>query len=599
MNLPGELAQQPEPSQRVEAAKKLFHLGLMEEALTACQEIVAAERGNAEAWNLLGLVFFHLGATDQSIRAFETAADAAPRAPEALNNLGNLYKQTGDTTKAIRCYRKALALAPHLATTHANIAACLLEAENVELAESHAREALAADPLLPNGYAALATVYEKKGDFTGATRILRDGLSRLPQDTDLIVQMGCAHMMGKQHEPALQAFDAALALRPKLPEAWVNKGFALFELGRLDEAENALSTALDMKPDMPGALINLANVLISQRNHPKALSVLERLLTLDPHHPSAHFLRSLVLLVEGDYENGWAEYDWRLLTPELRLYADAADTPRWTGTEDIAGKTLLVHAEQGIGDTLQFVRYLPLLRERGARIVLEAQPQLRRLLAGTDGIDKFIAKGDALPPSDLHVPLLSLPRLLWKTQGAHAQAVPYVRADEGAVAAWRERVDSLGPGLKVGIAWAGNPDHANDRNRSMRFGQLRPLLALDHVKWISLQKNRGAGDSPEEIASSGLTDWTSDLTDYAETAGLIESLDLIVSVDTSVAHLAGAMNKPVWVMIPFAPDWRWLLERTDSPWYPGLRLFRQGEYGDWSGVIDAIGQALEHPVPKQ
>lgn len=598
MNPSEGLARLPEPAKHVEAAKKLFHLGLMEEALAACKEIVATERGNAEAWNLLGLIFFHLGETGQSIRAFEMAIDTAPRAPEALNNLGNLHKQAGDYAKAIRCYRKALALSPYLAITHANIAACLLETGNIELAESHAREALAVDPLLPNGYAALATVCEKKMDFAGATDVLRDGLSRMPRDTDLIVQMGCAHMMGKQHELALQAFDAALVLRPNLPEVLVNKGFALFELGRLDEAESALLTALDMKPDLPSALINLANVLIARRSHDKALGVLERLLVLDPRNPSAHFLRSLVLLLEGDYENGWAEYDWRLMTPELRPYADVMDIPRWT-EEDIAGKILLVHAEQGVGDTIQFVRYLPLLQKLGAQIALEAQPPLKRLFAETPGIDIFIAKGETLPRADLHIPLLSIPCSLWKTYGEHAPAVPYVHPDRSDAAAWRERLDSLGPGLKVGIAWAGNPDHANDRNRSMRFSQLQPLLALDHVKWISLQKSLGTSDSPEEIVSSGLMDWTGDLTDYAATAGLIESLDLVVSVDTSVAHLAGAMNKPVWVMIPFAPDWRWLLGRTDSPWYPSLRLFRQRERGDWSAVVDTIRQALENLAPGQ
>lgn len=585
--------------QALAAARKLLDLGLWHEAEMACHDIVAIERGNAEAWNLLGLVLHHLGAHDRGIRAFEMAIDAAPRAPEALNNLGNLHKQTGNTAKAIRCYRKALALAPHLAITHANIAVCLLETGDIELAETHAREALVADSFLPNGYAALASVCEQKRDFAAATEILRDGLSRMPCNTDLIVQMGCAHMMAKQYELALQVFDTALALRPHLPEAFSNKGFALFELGRLDEAENALATALHMKPALLGALINLANVLIARRSHDKALGTLEHLLTLDPSNPSAHFLRSLVLLLEGDYENGWVEYDWRLLTPELRPYADVMDMPQWTGDEDIAGKILLVHAEQGVGDTIQFVRYLPLLRKLGAQIALVAQPQVRRLLAETPGIDMFVAKGEAFPRADFHVPLLSIPRLLWKTHGEHAQSVPYVRADQHNAATWQERLDSLGPGLKVGIAWAGNPDHANDRNRSMRFGQLRPLLALDHVKWISLQKNRGANDSPEEIASSGLTDWTGDLTDYAATAGLIASLDLVVSVDTSVAHLAGAMNKPVWVMIPFAPDWRWLLGRTDSPWYPSLRLFRQNKYGDWQAVVDAIRLALENLVLEQ
>lgn len=577
-----------DPEQTIAAAKKLFDLGLLREAETACQDIVAAERGNAEAWNLLGLTLFHLDAHDRSICAFETAIDVAPRAPEALNNLGNLYKQTGDTAKAIRYYRKALTLAPRLAITHANIAACLLETGDIDIAESHAREALTADPYLPNGYAALASIYEKRNNFARATEILVDGLSRQPQNTELIVHMGCVHMMSKQYELALQAFKNALSLHPKQSEALSNMGFALFELGRLDEAEQALSSALHIKSDMQGALINLANVHIAQRKHDKAFEVLERLLALAPQNPSAHFLHSLVLLLEGRYQEGWAEYDWRLATPELRPHINDTDIPRWSGAEDLAGKLLLVHAEQGVGDTIQFVRYLPLLQQLGANIVLEAQPPLKRLFAGTPGIGNFIAKGEALPQADMQIPLMSIPRILWETHGSYAQVLPYVSPDPQSTASWRERLTTLGSGLKIGIAWAGNPAHANDRNRSIPFRQLKPLFGLNNVKWISLQKTLGGHDSTEKIACSGLVDWTNELTDYADTAGLIESLDLVVSVDTSVAHLAGAMNKPVWAMIPFAPDWRWLLDRTDSEWYPSLRLFRQDERGNWAAVVDSV-----------
>jgi len=229
----------------------------------------------------------------------------------------------------------------------------------------------------------------------------------------------------------------------------------------------------------------------------------------------------------------------------------------------------------------------------GAKVILEAQPQVKPLLEENLGLDAFIAQGKSLPHADFYVPLLSVPGMLWKTHGPHAHAIPYIRTDRQRTASWRERVHTLGTGLKIGVAWAGNPDHANDRNRSMRFDQLQPLFALDNVKWISLQKNGGEKDSPEEIARSGLIDWTNELTDYAATASLIECLDLIVSVDTSVAHLAGAMDKLVCVMIPFAPDWRWMLERPDSVWYPSMRLFRQRERGNWATVISTVFTEIE------
>jgi tetratricopeptide (TPR) repeat protein len=573
------------------AATRLFQLGLLNEAEAGYRAILKEERGNADAWNMLGIVLQRQGKRQESIDALQAAMEISPRSPEILVNLGNVYKESGNPVMAVRNYRRALTLDPRHVMAHVNLASCLVDLGELDLAEEHAQQALTAGGQSLETLSALANVAEHRRDFVNALSILETAARQYPDNPDLLVHLGCTCMLAKRHEAAVSTLRRALELRPRFVEALNNLGQALFELGRLEEAEEVLQAALQMRPDMKEAYINLANVQIGQRRHAAALTSFGHVFELDPDNASAHFVCGMVHLVEGDFANGWREYGWRWQMEKYRQLVSSYSVPVWGG-ESLDGRTLFVHAEQGIGDTLQFARYLPLLGNYGGRVVFEVQVSLKRLMVGLDGVDIVMAQGESAPQMDMRVPLLSLPAIMKTDLGSIPAHTPYLKIDAAPAAVWRTRLDQLGSGLKVGLAWAGNPEHANDHNRSMQLDQLAPLGAVDGVRWVSLQKGIGREQIQVSQDALQLVDWTDELTDFADTAALIDGLDLVLAVDTSVVHLAGALNKPVWTMIPFAPDWRWLLDRTDTPWYPSMRLFRQSSRGDWRPVVNAVAQEL-------
>jgi hypothetical protein len=296
-------------------------------------------------------------------------------------------------------------------------------------------------------------------------------------------------------------------------------------------------------------------------------------------------------LLHGDFEHGWPEYEWRWKTRDFSSGRRPFTQPQWDGGS-LNGRTILLHAEQGLGDTLQFIRYAPLVAEAAGNIVVECPAPLKRLLRHSLRQVPVLSKGEPLPPFDIHCPMLSLPLACRTTLANIPRQVPYLNADSELAAHWQGKLVSQRELLKVGLAWAGNKAHKNDRHRSIELSTLAPLGEVPHVSFISLQKGEPAKQATRAPAGITLFDWSNELGDFADTATLIANLDLIISVDTAVAHLAGAMGKPVWTLLPFVPDWRWLLEREDSPWYPTMRLFRQSAPGDWSGVITRVVGAL-------
>jgi hypothetical protein len=308
-----------------------------------------------------------------------------------------------------------------------------------------------------------------------------------------------------------------------------------------------------------------------------------------------HWNLALMLLTHGDFERGWREYEWRWRVRELNMEFKAAG-PQWDGS-DLAGRQILLFAEQGLGDAIQFVRYIPQVSQRGGKIALAVQGELIRLLRGTGGdrneisrsVETWVAFGEETPGYDVYCPLLTLPKVFGTTLSNIPADTPYLFADEAMAAQWKSRMPS-DDRLKVGLVWAGRPKHINDRNRSIAAGKLAPLARAENVWFCSLQK--GPIARPEDRPPFELADWTSELNDFADTAALIANLDLVICADTAVAHLAGAMGKRVWVLIPYLPDWRWMLDRTDSPWYPTMRLFRQPRPGDWETVMQQVATEL-------
>jgi Tfp pilus assembly protein PilF len=441
-----------------------------------------------------------------------------------------------------------------------------------------------------------AVKYHQAGRLAEAEVGYRRVLAAQPDHADALHLLGIiAHQMRRDHNLALELIDKALALNPNSADAVNNRGNALQELKRYDEALASYDKALALKPDHAEAFNNRGHALLALNRIDEALANYREALRLRPDVPLAHTELAYALLSAGRFEEGWEEHEWRWKTKQMSGEARDFPAPLWCG-EAIGDRVILLHAEQGFGDTLQFCRYVPRIAA-GARTVLEVQAPLARLLSRLPGIMAIVARGDRLPPFDLHCPLLSLPRAVGTTLDSIPAATPYLAADPARAAGWRRRLAGL-DGLRVGLVWAGGQrmkwQHlAIDRRRSIALDTLAPLGETSGVSFISLQKDGPAAQAANPPHGMALHDFSADLHDFEDTAALIDGLDLVISVDTAVAHLAGALGKPVWLLNRFDTCWRWLLDRDDSPWYPQLRQFRQPSPGDWNSVISAVKDALQ------
>ena len=472
---------------------------------------------------------------------------------------GNRLREAGRFEEAIAAFSAALKLRPESAEAALNLGHLLEQAGRLEEAVTFYRQAVVSNPLLPEAHHNLGNVLFK------------------------------THRLAE----AADSFRQALALRPEFAPAWLNLGNALRLQNELEPAIEAYRRALALHPDRADAHVNLANAYRAQNRLEEALAASRRALALAPQMPQAHLNTAMVHLVAGDLRAGWPHAEYRQVL-KLGGAGREFDRPQWRGEEPLAERTILLHAEQGFGDTLQFVRYAAEVIALGAAVYVEVQPALQTLLAASlPQAAGVLAHGEPLPPFELHCPLPSLP-LAFQTDLASIPAeFPYVRVPDTYKERWRGYADG-GQALRVGLAWAGNPTHPNDFNRSLTLAELRGIFTgLPAAQFFNLKKELSAADAATLAAAPELTDPGPLLGDFADTAALIEQLDLVIAVDTSVAHLAGALGRPVWVLLPFSPDWRWLLGREDSPWYPSARLFRQPRTGDWGTVLMQVRCALE------
>ncbi|MBI2353871.1 MAG: glycosyltransferase family protein [Deltaproteobacteria bacterium] len=409
-------------------------------------------------------------------------------------------------------------------------------------------------------------------------------LGMAPDHCDASICLGhCLHLLGR-FEEALAVYDKMLERSPAIAVVWNNRGNTLLEMRRYAEAAESYSRALELAPDLHDARVAQGTCYQSLGLPADAMAACDAVLAAAPDHAEAHWNRALLLLLKGDYREGWREYEWRWQKRGFTSPRRDFPQPRWQG-EPVGGRTVLIHAEQGFGDTLQFCRYIPLVAALGARVVFECHPPLVTLMQGLSGNVEVVALGQPLPSFDLHLPLLSLPVIFDTTVETIPNAVPYLSAPPERLPFWRGLAADEGR-LRVGLCWAGKS--YPDPGRSCPAELLAPLAEVAGVSWYSLQMGwEGALPLP-------LTDLTGHIRDFGDTAALIAQLDLVITVDTAVAHLAGAMGKPTLVMLPHAPDWRWLLERGDTPWYPTLRLIRQAEPGAWRDVVRRVSDVLRH-----
>ena len=509
--------------------------------------------------------------------------------PRALHMLGTVLIQQRRPADAVAFLQRAQQIAPQVPEIHFALGEALRMTGQFAAAEAAYRQALARRALFPQAHNALGLALVQQGKTDSAIVAWQRAIQLKPDFPDPHANLGAALAQQKKFSEAARVLRRAVQLNERFPAAHNNLANVLNELEEFDEAIRHWEAAIALVPNYHDALNNLGRALQLRGDNARSLAVLERAVAARPDDPDSKFLRGLGLLTAGDLQRGFTDYQFRFACKDLKLHGRTFAQPAWHG-EDVSGKTFLIHTEQGLGDTVQFIRYAPMLAERGARVIVECPPDLADVLRTVPGVAEVIARPKPLPSFDVHAAVLDLPRLFGTTLETVPANIPYVAADPVRVERWRDELATIPapPGPRVGLVWSGNPKHANDRHRSIPLREFEPLASLAHINFFNLQKGPAAGQMSDSTLKLKLIDHTAKLHDFADTAAVIAHLDLIVSVDTSVAHLAGALGKPAWVLLPKVADWRWLLERSDSPWYPTMRLFRQDAAGDWASVIGRV-----------
>lgn len=545
------------------------------------RRIASAHPDEPVAWALLGGALVDAGSPSDAVDALDRAAALAPDNDDIAVELAVAKHASGQSGQAIAVLSGRLARLGESERAHAVLAEAYRDLSQLDPAIAAYGTVLAINPDNNAARVAMGTCQQRGGDLAGAVESYRAALARDPLIDEAWSNLGLALKAVGRFEDAVTALENAVALNADDPATCSNLGVVLMDAGRLEDSAQTLEAVTVDHPGFVDGWSNLGNLRQAECQLDAALAAHDQAIALAPDNAECHWNRAMTLLLSGNFAAGFAEYEWR------RRTADHAppvhDSPLWDGT-DPAGRKILLLAEQGFGDAIQFIRYAPVLQNLGAEITIGCHAKLTGLFRTLPGNPCVVSSGDDLPPVDCHAPLMSLPHLLGTALQSVPASVPYLLVPDGAV--------SPPPGegrRRVGLCWTGNPKHPDNAKRSLAVAALSPIIARDDIEWVSLQFGPGS----EQVASAGLTDWSPYLNGFADTASALASLDLVITVDTSTAHLAGALGCPVWLMLKCSPDWRWMLARDDSPWYPGMRLFRQDAPGAWPGVVDRIGGALD------
>ncbi len=611
----------------------LRHAGQQDEAVRHYEQALSLDPGNVDARYNLANAYVHMNRLDEAIAGYRHVLALNPSYTDAHNNLGNLMKARGQLDEAIVHYRAAIAQRPDFAMAHNNLGLALKARGSLEEAMEHQRRAAALRPDDTQALLNLGISLSEAGNTEGAIAVFEKVLALAPNDAETANSLGIALKDLGRVKEAEEQFTRAAELRPDDPRPPRNLGNLYAGQNHFREAEAFLRRALALDPSCVDAHISLGSALNGLGRPDEALACYRRATALAPNNADAHVNEAMTLLLKGDFANGWHQYEWRLRTSSARPFL--SPSPAWNGGE-LRGRAILLRCEQGFGDSLQFIRYASLLKQRGGHVIVLAPEPLLRLFKSAPGVDAVASETEAPPPHDFHACLMSLPYLV-KTRLENIPApMPYLRPTTDAAALWASLLAPY-PGFKVGLVWAGNSRigiaNANsvDKRRSMRLEQLAPLGAIPDIRFFSLQMPvpatvrhsvsekttedaNNAEDSPSYIhvrkksepqersvphLGFAPVDMMGYVKDFADTAALIANLDLVIGVDTSVIHLAGAMGKPVWTLSRFDGCWRWLQDRDDTPWYPTMRLFRQPKPGDWDSVIEAVRAELERAAARK
>lgn len=553
----------------------------------------------AIAYNREAIKLAVQGRLEEAISHFNQALWLSPDYAEAHSNLGNVYYFQRNYESAIACYERALRLDANFAVAYNNLGTALSCLGRYEDAATHCRRALALRPDYAEAHNNLGIALKGQGQVDEAIVHYQEALRLRPDYAEAHNNLGLAYAERDDREAAIGAYQGALRLKPDYAEAHYNLGLMFAKSDRLDEAVACYRQALWLKPDHAESHYALGVALAAQVKPEEAVRSYEQALWYKPDYADAHFAFGVTQLLLGNLTQGWPGYEWRSLC-QRHIPRWSFSQPAWDGSS-LEGRPILLYTEQGLGDTLQFIRYAPLVQQRGGRVTVWCPREAMSLLTGCRGVEKLVAEVSSDWPGT-HASLLSLPMTFGTTLVTIPAEVPYLSVDAQKVARWRKEIAALlspkgpesGRNLKVGLAWQGSPKHPQDRKRSIPLRYFEPLIQLPCVQLVSLQVGPGTEQLRDLPSEFPVVDLGSrfDATSILDAAAAVTALDLIITVDSAIAHLAGALAVPVWVLLPFAPDWRWLLDREDSPWYPSMRLFRQKEPGNWEDVIQRIGRAL-------
>lgn len=577
--------------QAVQQALECHRQGKLPQAEKLYADVLAVRPDYFEALHMLGLIKLQRRDLAGALRLMSGALQARPKSPEVLINYGLVLDALGRYEEALASFDLVLTIKRRSVEAYNNRGAVLEKLGRDEEALESIQNALAIKPGHVDALYNQGSVLRKLGRHADAMKSFDRVLTIKPDHFKAHNNRGTALESLNRRDEALASYDRAFAIEPHFVETLNNRANVLQKFGRHDESVMMYERALAIDPNRAEVLKNSSNSLAALGRHREALANCSRATTIKPTYADAQWNESLLRLRVGDFLGGWEKYEWRWKRDENIEKQRSFTQPLWLGEAPVADKTIFLYREQGMGDTIQFARYAPLLTKRDARVILEVQPPLKSLLSQIGPNIQVIGSGEDIPGFDLHCPLLSLPLAFCTELGTIPANVPYLTVPGDRMAQWSERLPPRCE-LRVGIAWSGNVSHKDDHNRSIALARAAPLFDVPDIQFVSLQKELRDSDAQVLAQDTRITDLGSHFGDFSDTAAAVALVDLVISVDTSVAHLAGALGKPVWVLLPFCPDWRWLLDRDDSPWYSTARLFRQPGIGDWDSVIGQVGHEL-------
>jgi len=584
------------PDARYNLGNLFRTLGNLEEAVEQYQAALKAQPNSPQTHYNLANCLRDLERLDGAADSYRAALRLKPDYLRACTNLGNLLRGQRKFDEAEKCHREAIRIKPGYARAHHNLGSLASAQGKFEEAETHYRAALQIDPNLVPARNGLGRALVELGKLDEAMEVL----SPTPESGDGLIEAQIKlgeklRVKGRIDEAAACARNV-LQVKSDVAVAHHNLGLALAAKGELEEAVASYREALRIRPDFAEVHSNLAVALEYLERPAEAAKHTEIALRIKPNFAVAQLNRAVTRLRSGDFRQGWLGFEWRRYCRQHRLRKFRK--PLWTG-DPLPQQTVLLHAEQGLGDTMQFIRYVTLVKQRVGRVVVECQKPLYKLLSRGPQVDQLVARGQELPEHDVQASLMSLPAIFGTTLQTVPAEVPYLFADEDLIQSWRKRLADH-DGFKVGIAWQGSPKYAGDVYRSPPLRHFKPLAEVEGVVLLSLQKGRGSEQLAEVAGDFPVIDFgpelDADAGSFMDTAAIMHNLDLLITSDSSVAHLAGAMGLPVWVALNRVADWRWLQDREDSPWYPTMRLFRSSRQGAWDGLFHCVGKELRQLV---